>query len=397
MTDLTLAELRTLAWRTLPCRYCLEPAGRRCVTSSGERTTPHAARMDDIAAWRLGAASRQVEVDALDAALVARAAELETLDRANAVLTTERDDLRIEVQRLNLEVAGLSEEVARVTAALDLTTAEYAAHMATHKAPSMLVGAAVGGNSDPGPLETALGHPLALRRTYYGSSLDERNKALSTVGLDQRAGRIPFISFKAPYPWVDMAAGKGDAWAAWIGSKLAETGKPVWVVIHHEPEGDQADIAAWVGMQRRILPLLKSEHVKVGICLTGYPQVRPLESGSKYTLDKMWPGPVADFLAVDLYQRYGTTDAGLKWTPLDEFYGIVAKFAAQVGVPWGTGETGVTDEAHAADPDAVADLFAMHRKHGAAFLTYFNSSLNSKGSWPLTGSKLAAFVAEANR
>ena len=30
---------------------------------------------------------------------------------------------------------------------------------------------------------------------------------------DLAAGRLPWISFKLPYSWPDMAAGKGDAWA----------------------------------------------------------------------------------------------------------------------------------------------------------------------------------------
>lgn len=393
MTNLPLSELRLLAWQTLPCRYCNEPAGRRCVTSSGERTTPHAARINDIIKYREGQASRDEEVNALTERVNSATQNLTDAERALALVTVDRDDLRISLAAANIEITGLSEQNATLTRDLEATEAEYAAHMRTHDpAPvRMLVGAAVGGNSEPGPLEQALGRPLDLRRTYWGPN--DQAKALSTVKADHAKGRIPYISFKTPYSWAEMAAGRGDAWADGIADALYDTQRPVDVVIHHEPEGDGV-IADWVAMQRRVLPILRSDKVRTGICLTGYPQVTAPDG--PYGLPKLWPGDMAQFLSVDIYQRYGTTDAGLKWTPLDRFFGIVAAFANSVGVPWGTGETGVTDEAYAANPDCLAELFTLHRKHGAEHLCYFNSSLNSKGSWPLAGNKLTAFVNQAS-
>jgi hypothetical protein len=316
--------------------------------------------------------------------------EVEQLTQNNVRLGFELRDVRIELAEMTERATAAEQQRAEVEN-------QYAEHMATHEPPPppsrMLVGAAVGGNSDPAPLEQALGRPLALRRTYYGSSAEQADSALARVTADHKAGRIPFISFKLPWSWADMAAGRGDEWCRNRADRLRATGGLVWLVLHHEPEGD-GDAAAWTAMQQHCLPIFAGENVRPGICLTGYNQVRPT-AGSPWTFEKLWPGDVAEFLAVDLYQRYGTTDAGLKWTPLDEFYGLVAAFAASVGVPWGTGETGVTDEAFAADPGSMAHLFEMHRKHGAEFLTYFSSSLNSKGSWPLAGDKLAAFAVQA--
>jgi hypothetical protein len=407
VTALTDAELATLAWRGPfePCTTCQQTQNHRCLTRTGARTSPHKPRLDNARGW----VARQPDLDALTAQVSNLATVVDSTEAALRLRTTERDDLRIELQRATLEAAGLAEEVGRVAGDLTLMqwerdlfearaadiAAELAAHMATHEppAPTLLVGAAVGGNSDPAPLETALGRPLGLRRTYWSAA--EPAQGARMAGIDQAAGRTPFISFKCPYPWVDMAAGKGDKWAVDIATRLNALPGLTWLVIHHEPEGDQADPDAWVETQRRLLPILASPKIRTGICLTGYPQVRPEVYNNAYTFERMWPGDMAQFLAVDIYQRYGTTDAGLKWTPLDEFYGKVAAFAASVGVPWGTGETGVTDEAFAIDPQEMNELFATHREHGAEFLCYFNSSLNSKGSWPLTGDKLAAFVAEA--
>lgn len=309
-------------------------------------------------------------------------------------MTTHSDALATAAGQYDLIVSlanDRGEQITALTEALHALTDEFDAYRKSHPDP-MLVGAAVGGNSDPSALEAALGHPLAVRRTYFGSSSAAANTALTTVVADQAKGRIPFISFKLPWGWPDMAAGRGDAWCKNRADRLAATGRPVKLVLHHEPEGD-GDPAAWVAMQRRCLPIFAAPNVTPGICLTGYPQTT--NPDGPWGFEKVWPGDAAKFLAVDIYQRYGTTDAGLKWTPLDERFAIVAAFAAKVGVPWGLGETGVTDEAMRDNPQAMADLFAAARRNDCAELDYFSSALNSKGSWPLSGAKLDAFVAEA--
>ena len=100
----------------------------------------------------------------------------------------------------------------------------------------VLLGAAYGANTDPSAWESTMGHRLGVHRTYYAA--DEVDQAVRTARLDLRDQRVPWISFKAPYSWGEMAAGAGDEWATDIAHRMARLNGPVWVAIHHEPEGD---------------------------------------------------------------------------------------------------------------------------------------------------------------
>jgi hypothetical protein len=349
---------------------CKQPAGSRCINAKGKRVAPHPKR------WNLGQGyadawnKRQAEVDSLKASL-SDAQDLRRQDQeASAAYSA---TLRADIAHLEAKIAELESPPAPPE-------------------PKMLVGAAVGGNADPAPLEKSLGKPLRVHRTYWGGS--QVDKAAATCSADTAAGRVPFITFKLPYSWKDMASGKGDAWARDLAGKLALIGGPVWVDFHHEPEGDGV-ASDWTAMQQRLIPLVKSANVKVGVCYTGYQETH---GDQTWTFEKTFPSE-AQFLAVDIYQMYGTVNATtkkplLKWSPLDTYYAQVSAFAKEVGVPWGLGETGVTDEALAAKPTALADLFGSARGNDAGFLAYFSSSLNSTGSWPLTGPKLDAFSKE---
>lgn len=393
---LTPAEERLAAWRQLPwaCRSCGETQNHRCITSSGGRTSPHAPRIYDIRAYLAGQADKAAE----NAALTEQVANLKAInDQLVALDKANQDKLDIAMQRianLQLDLTHAQADNAALQKRIDELTATPPPPPPT---TGMLVGAAVGGNADPAPIEKALGKPLDLHRTYWSGS--QVAKAVAVAKADIAAKRIPFLTFKLPYSWADMAAGKGDAWAKDLGAKLAALGGPVWLDFHHEPEGDSNGTAAqWTAMQQRIIPLAAQGKVKVGVCYTGYPQTH---GDATWAFEKTFP-KAAQFLAVDIYQMYGTVNKNtgvrlLKWSPLEDYYGQVDAFAEKVGVPWLLGECGVTDEALVAKPSALADLFTAARNNGCAGLAYFSSSLNSSGSWPLTGAKLAAFAAEANR
>lgn len=408
---LDLPALRTLAWRTFDCDSCGELAGRRCVTDTGNRTTPHKPRLDLARGWD----ARQPDLDALNAQLSSLLAERESAVQAATEAgfkagassrQPEVETLSADLQAAGVEVTGLKEHVASLERDLSATTAERDALQKrvdelTKPVPTptpipagkMLIGAAHGSNTDPAPIETVLGRKLNLRRTYWKGTAAQVAAAVAMAKGDLAKGRTPFLSFKLPASWAEMASGSQDAWVTNLRDKLAALDGPVWVVLHHEPEGD-GTIADWLAMQKHCLPLLATGKIVPGVCVTGYQQV----TGGGIKFGDCWPGSVAKFFAVDLYQRYGTTKDGKKQTTWTDLKGQLAKvnaFAKSVGVPWVNAETGITDDAFAARPSAMADLFAAHRDNDCAALCYFDTILNSAGSWPMTGAKLAAFAKAA--
>lgn len=367
---------------------CGQPAGERCVNKKGKEVPPHPKR------WNLGVGytdawdEQQDKINEIEIGVARRDSTISGLTAGLKSITLERNGLQSDLATRDVRITQLEQANAALQQRIDELTRTPDPDPEPTK---MLVGAAVGGNADPAPMEKALGKPLDLHRTYWsGAQVD---KAVASCKADLVAGRTPWPTFKLPFSWADMAAGKGDAWAKDLGAKLAALNGPVWLDFHHEPEGDGAG-ATWVAMQQRIIPLATSPNVKVGISLTGYQEVT---GDTTWTFEKLWPSK-AQFLAVDIYQKFGTVKDGkaqTTWSPLETYFTKVQAFAEKVGVPWGLSETGVTDEALATKPTAVADLFASARGHKAAFLSYFNSSLNSTGSWPLSGAKLADFVKES--
>ena len=100
------------------------------------------------------------------------------------------------------------------------------------------------------------------------------DKAVSVSKADLAKKRIPWISFKLPYSWSEMAAGKGDAWTKDLAVKLGKLDGPVWLAFHHEPEGD-GDITQWTAMQARLAPIVRANasNVAYTIVVTGWNQL----------------------------------------------------------------------------------------------------------------------------
>src|SRR5690606_36728510 len=165
------------------------------------------------------------------------------------------------------------------------------------------VGGAYKSNTDPREWEASLSKQLGIRRTYYGPT--QVTGAVSKAKDDIANRRIPWLSFKAPHSWGEMAAGRGDAWAKDLAKRLAALDGPVWVAVHHEPENDGGDITEWTAMQARLAPIFRSagDHVAFSLVLTGYQQ---FYGDKKYRLDSLWPKNTAvDIAGFPLYDDYG--------------------------------------------------------------------------------------------
>jgi len=256
-----------------------------------------------------------------------------------------------------------------------------------------LIGAAYGGNTDPAAWEQALGHPLGVHRTYWGAGKED---AAVRVAADDLAHlRVPWLSFKLPYSWTDMADGVGDDWVRLLLARLGALDGPVWLAFHHEPEGD-GDITEWVRMQKHLGPIVRSttRNVAFTLILTGWHE---FYGGSKYQLSRLWPHVKVYLIGFDIYDKYGAFRNGVMFKNHTDFVGSyftkIQAFAVAHHVHWGIAETGQTDLASIDDPDWAARTYQELRANGGIAMAYFNSTLNSTASWYLTGSKEQHFAA----
>jgi hypothetical protein len=258
-------------------------------------------------------------------------------------------------------------------------------------------GAAVGGNSDPAPRhETVAGVPMGLRRTYFG--WDNRMKMVSTAKADLAVGRLPWVSMKTP-GWAAMASGTYDAQIDELLRGLGALDGPVWLTVHHEPEGgggskgpdDPAGAPAWRAMQQKI---------RERITATGVQNVAFAPILMSWTFDPRsgrnpadwWVPGVWDFAGIDHYSELekNTTVEIPMWVNARNFY-------TSKGLKIAVGEWGNrgTDAQAAAEMRAFYDMAVKSGTSGQAQvigLAYFDSDLNSPtGGWALQGQPLDEF------
>jgi len=258
-----------------------------------------------------------------------------------------------------------------------------------------LVGASVGSNTDPGSLESVVGGRLGVRRTFFSAS--GVDGAVRIAQADAAAGRVSWMSFKVPYTWAEMAAGRGDAWAADLTARLGATGGTVWVAFHHEPENDGA-IGDWVAMQRRLAPVVHAAapNVAFSMIVTGWNQ---FYGPSQYSMEAIWPGDgLVDVLGFDLYNTYGQVKDGVVSTETTDmgsrYFTLMQAFAAKHGVAWGLAEVAYTHASSDVDPQWMVRTYDQMAAAGGVAFAYFNTTLNNEvGDWPLAyGSKTPVFA-----
>ncbi|MEP7089864.1 MAG: hypothetical protein ABI776_07105 [Nocardioidaceae bacterium] len=259
-----------------------------------------------------------------------------------------------------------------------------------------LVGAALPDNADPSPMERAAGVHLGIHRTFWDrSGLDA---SVEVARQDLARGRVPLLSYKTG-DWGGASRGADDDWVRSAARRLSALGGTVMVALDHEPEGD-GDIRLWTRLQQRLAPFFDLPHLEFGVVLTGYHQ---FFGDPEYSLPSLWPtGAPIDFLGLDIYQSYGSVSKQTgalrtRWTNLDHtYFSRVREFCASKGIFWGLAETGITDRAWAERPEAprwFASTASAIAREGGTFFAYFDSRQNSgANTWPLSGSKRAAFL-----
>lgn len=270
-----------------------------------------------------------------------------------------------------------------------------------------LFGAAVW--DEPEAFEAKVGGKLGVRRSYYSPS--QVKSAVSRAAADLSAGRLPWIVFKPPYSWKDMAKGRGDGWARDLANRMGALNGPVWLAIHHEPEG-KGPASDWRAMQQRVAPILRAKsNIAFSIILMGWYQF--FSGKSEYSMEAYWPGKeYVDIAGFDPYNWYGTTSKSGKkkytWDELDWYYEAITDWLAKTGnqsVKWAVAETGYTDKAaslkqnflapsgkrvstRGSGADWLTRAYDDMKKRGGIALSYFNVSPSVLGesstwSWPI--------------
>jgi hypothetical protein len=264
--------------------------------------------------------------------------------------------------------------------------------------PGMLVwGAAVQGNGDPvARHETPAGHPLAVRRTYFQWS--QRTTGMINIAKDDVAhSRLPWVSIKPP-SWAEMAAGQHDAEIDAMLKALQGVAGPVWLTVHHEPEGgggvnapdDPAGPAGHVAMNERVRQRMTALGVS-NVALAPILMSWTWDPASKRDPEQWWKAGIYDFVGIDHYKDAEATLLTATW-------GKVRAWAKQKGVDVAVGEWGVRGSDAAAGQlvqewyDAAADSDSDGAGARVVGLCAFDSNLNSpSGGWELTGAQLTTF------
>jgi hypothetical protein len=250
------------------------------------------------------------------------------------------------------------------------------------------MGGAYGANANVVPWERSLGKTLGVHRTYWGAS--NVGSAVKRAKADASRNRVPWMSFKAPYSWSAMASGKGDAWARNLATRMKAVRGPVWVAVHHEPEGD-GDIQTWKRMQARLAPIMRAAAPNLGysIILMGYHQFR---GAAKYSLSRTWPNTKIDVAGFDIYEMYGTKGS-TKWKTFTRtYFKPIQAWAKRTGVAWGLAETGYSHKAARKDSGWMSRVYRSMKSHNGVAFSYFNTNLHSITDWRLNlATKKAAF------
>jgi len=244
--------------------------------------------------------------------------------------------------------------------------------------------------------EVPADHPVTLHRSFY--QWNQRTGSMITTATDDlESGRLPWVSVKPP-SWVAMAAGERDAEIDAMLTALDAIDGPVWLTIHHEPEGgggvnspdDPGGPSAHVGMNRRVrerMTALGVDNVALAPILMSY----TWKPASGRDPEEWWAPGIYDFLGVDHYQETEISMLEPAW------YDIRA-FAAEKGVELAVGEWGMRGTNTAAGNrmkefyDHAAGSHADGMGARVVGLSYFDSGQNSpSGSWELVGAQLSMF------
>ena len=266
---------------------------------------------------------------------------------------------------------------------------------------TVLWGNSLSGNTDPySKHEQPTGKRIGVRRTFQPSWSQTRiNNMVSIATSDIAVGRVPWVSIKPP-SWAEMAAGNHDTLIDDMLTKLGALNGPVWLTIHHEPDGgggvtapdDPAGPAGHLAMNARVrqrMAALGVTNIALAPILMTYSW---LPTAWHRNPDLWWDSDIYDFMGVDHYRDSGSL--------LTSRWNDVRAWGYTKGVDINVGEWGLKDIP--GNEDAIHEWHQMtitsHTTPGRARVSgvaYFDSDRGAgeamDGYWTLLGARLAAF------
>jgi hypothetical protein len=240
--------------------------------------------------------------------------------------------------------------------------------------------------------ESSTGRALALDRSY--SRWDDAQPS-AAVQDDAAHGRTPLLSIRpqlasgAIISWAAVASGSQDSQIVRQATALRDTGLPMIVIFHHEPEfsSGYGTAAEYVAAFRHYVAVFRS----VGATNVAFSVVL---GTSTYTNPTAWyPGDdVVDWIGADAYNFGACTSSLPPWRPFTQIAGAFYSWGSQRGKPlllaeWGTADDPATP-GRQADwlRDAAATMQGWPQLKAAAYFDRVGSC-----NWRLSGDSLAAF------
>lgn len=258
-------------------------------------------------------------------------------------------------------------------------------------------GASIKGNADPYDAhERQANHPMTLRRTFFQWS--QRTGSLLNIARDDaRDGRLSWVSLVPP-SWTSMANGNRDAEIDQLLRGLDDIDGPVWLTIHHEPEGgggnnnpeDPSGPSGHLAMNRRVRQRMDRLGVD-NVALVPIFMAWTFNPASGRRIDDWWANGVYDFVGVDIYNTEGGPIIGDNWYR-------VRQWARDKGVDVAVGEWGMLGTNQAAG-ERVRDWYDHAARSGGdgrgarvVGLAAFDSDGGDRvATWELRGEQLEAF------
>ncbi|MGI8576923.1 MAG: hypothetical protein ACR2KG_03195 [Nocardioidaceae bacterium] len=223
-------------------------------------------------------------------------------------------------------------------------------------------------------LERKLHGKLTVRRSYFLAN--EVPALLGRVNEDHANRRFPMVSTKLPGTWADVAVGRYDAWLSGLLRNLKQTGKPVMLSLHHEPEDDIGPRGmtpgSWVAMQRHAISMAGNLAPNTTIVPILMQWTFDPNSGRK---PSDWLVSTADVFGLDCYNDW-TRQNGIAWTPFVDKASMVLPYTH--GKPIAIGEYGCRTD-HSRPGRAakwMTDAFEFCSRNNVIAMSYYDSNLH---------------------
>lgn len=235
---------------------------------------------------------------------------------------------------------------------------------------------------------------MQLNRLFYRWSHVDSGWAYTDIEKNIDAGRFPWVSFKLPGSWTDVAEGKYDEDILRMLQTLDGFGVPIWLTMHHEPEGggginnadESSGSAGHKAMNRRVRYLMNlagTENIALSLVLMGW----TWDPASGRDPNEWWSDGLYDFLGIDPYVAKTATMLNTNW------YRIM-DWAWDRGVDVGVAEWGIQggNIQAAGYMQELYDYCVTSVQPRVTSLAYFDVPGDwHAGEWVLEGAQLDKF------